>query len=119
MEEVRVNKHRSFEKRKLTLAQKLKQFISGKEISFDEDSADRADELKGDGKLMSPEEMEKVEKEVEDAKIDSTAFNVINDQIAILSYFGSEKDRKKRKNEMKKAEKARKKEVFNLLIGCQ
>lgn len=112
MEETRVNKHRSFEKRKLTFKQKLKQYFSGKEISFDEETVDRGDgESKGDGKRMTPEEMAKVEKEVEDAKIDSTAFNVISDQIAILSYFGSEKDRKKRKKELKKAEKARQKEV--------
>ncbi|OTF82267.1 hypothetical protein BLA29_014929, partial [Euroglyphus maynei] len=63
---------------------------------------------------MSKEEMEKVEKEVESAKIDSTAFNIITDQIAILSSgFESEKDRKKRikkeQKEQKKLEKEQKK----------
>lgn len=114
LEETRVSKHRSFEMRKLTWKQKLKQFFSGKELSFDDEFGEHGDEQKGDGSTSQPmtkEEMEKVEQEVECAKIDSTAFNVISDQIAILSYFESDKNRRKRLKEERKAAKELKKEV--------
>lgn len=69
---------------------------------------------------MTKEEMETVEKEVEGAKTDSSALNMINDQIAIFSFIGeSKQDRKKRLKEQKKAEKALKKEVSLLCITSE
>lgn len=114
LEENRVKKHRSFEMRHMNWRQRLKRFFSRKDLSFEEDVDDQKDDTQG--VKMSKEEMEKVEKEVESAKIDSTAFNIITDQIAILSSgFESEKDRKKR---IKKEQKEQKKLEKEVLITC-
>lgn len=97
--------------RRLNWRQKLKRLITRKDISYDDEYG--MEDLKNDaqGYKMTKEEMEKVEKEVEDAKIDSTAFNVITDQIAILSYFETDKAKKKRLKEEKKQQKKLEKEV--------
>ena len=114
LEENRVKKHRSFEMRHMNWRQRLKRLFSRKELSFEEDADDQKDEIQG--VKMSKEEMEKVEKEVESAKIDLTAFNIITDQIAILSNgFESEKERKKRIKKEQKEQKKLEKEVF---ISC-
>ncbi|KAF7494032.1 Transmembrane inner ear expressed protein [Sarcoptes scabiei] len=105
LEENRVQKHRSFDTKRLSWRRRLKQFLLRKELSDDDDQIN--DNLKeNQGIKMTKEEMDRVEKEVEMAKIDSTAFNVITDQISILNYFETEKTRKKR---LKKEEKERKK----------
>ena len=111
MEENRVKKHRSFELRHMNWRQRLKRLFSRKDLSFEEDVDDQKDDIHG--VKMSKEEMEKVEKQVESAKIDSTAFNIITDHIAILSNgFESEKDRKKRIKREQKEQKKLEKEVF-------
>ena len=92
----------------------MKRLFTGKD-SIDEFGDKHLDESKERGaeyKKMTEEEMETVEKEVEGAKTDSSALNMINDQIAIFGFIGeSKKDRKKRLKELKKIEKAAKKEV--------
>lgn len=91
--------------------QRLKRLFSRKDLSFEEDVDDQKDDIHG--VKMSKEEMEKIEKQVESVKIDSTAFNIITDHIAILSNgFESEKDRKKRIKREQKEQKKLEKEVF-------
>lgn len=114
-EEDRLQKNEGFRKRKLTWRQKLKRLFTGKDSV--EEYGDRSlDDSKGEGgeyTKMTEEEMETIEKEVEGAKTDTSALNMINDQIAIFGFIGeSKKDRKKRIKEEKKAEKAAKKEVW-------
>ncbi|KPM07692.1 hypothetical protein QR98_0061910 [Sarcoptes scabiei] len=112
LEENRVQKHRSFDTKRLSWRRRLKQFLLRKELSDDDDQIN--DNLKeNQGIKMTKEEMDRVEKEVEMAKIDSTAFNVITDQISILNYFETEKTRKKR---LKKEEKERKKREKKVLF---
>lgn len=99
----------------MTWRQKLKRIFTGKDSV--EEYGDRSlDDSKGEGGTeytkMTEEEMETIEKEVEGAKTDSSALNMINDQIAIFGFIGeSKKDRQKRIREEKKAEKAARKEV--------
>lgn len=97
----------------------MKRIFSGKD-SVEEFGDKSLDNSKGDGAeytKMTEEEMETVEKEVEGAKTDTSALNMINDQIAIFGFIGeSKKDRKKRIIEEKKAEKAAKKEVCVIVL---
>ena len=122
-EEDRILKNEGFGKRKLNWKQKIKRFFSGGKDPFGDEFGDKTmNELarqlaSSQYKKMTKEEMETVEKVVEGAKVDTSAMNMINDQIAIFSFIGeSKKDRKKRLKEQKKTEKALKKEVCCFLF---
>jgi len=115
-EEDRILKNEGFGKRKLTWRQKLRRFFSSGKEPPDEFGDRGLNDARGDQaaeyKKMTAEEMATVEKEVEGAKTDQLALNMINDQIAIFSFLGeTKKDRQKRLKEQKKAEKVAKKEV--------
>lgn len=111
-----MQKNEGFEKRKLTWRQKLKRILTGKDsIDELERSFDESKDQSGAENKMTQEEMETVEKEVEGAKTDTSAINLINDQLVIFGFIGeSKKDRKKRLKEQKKTEKAALKEVCKL-----
>lgn len=117
MEQTRISKNAHFY-RKLNWRQKFKRFMTGQDPSLDEEGGEgKGGELKPDEvgaqvqHPMTPAEMKSVEQAVEGERIDQSAFNVITDHIAILNYFESEGEMKKRKKEMKKMEKQMKKEV--------
>lgn len=128
MEESRINKQVSFEDGKLSWRQKLRTIfaleretsksasiddenLSGKfdDNGIDEDQRELIRIKEEERKAIEEKKMKEVAITFDNAKIDSTAFNVISDHISILMGFETEKDRKKReKNEKKQKQKEQK-----------
>ncbi|XP_054165824.1 DNA ligase 1-like, partial [Oppia nitens] len=124
MEISRINKQVSFEAGKQTWRQKLRAlFAMEREMthssSIDDDTL--GNKFEDEDEIILPEEdrairkqketerrvedekrMKEISKTVDNAKIDSSSFNVITDQFTILMGFESDKDRKKREKIEKK-----------------